>query len=134
MNETAERELLQAKIEARQAADEMHRWCCEEAGRHLNEAALRFWQRVLENVLAVLPPEYHPKRVADRHSPMTDDESRIWERRETVPFGIHKGEFVREVPLESLVWLEEQPDFRRELRRYLRSPRIQRQQEGVSNE
>lgn len=59
--------------------------------------------------------------------PMSYDSSLAFERQ-VMPFGKHAGESIKDVPMDYLLWLECEPDFRRELRRYLRSDRIQREQ------
>lgn len=65
--------------------------------------------------------------------PMSDAESKAFERQQ-MPFGMHSGELIADVPMDYLLWLECEPDFRRDLRRYLRSDRIQREQDtGVDN-
>ena len=114
-------------VEASNTADEVHRLASSEALRFTGDAALRFWRRLLENVCAVIPPQYHPTRV-DRSDvvPMTREELREWEIKK-MPFGKHEGTQVKNVPLDYLIWLDEQPDFRRELKRYLKSDRIQRE-------
>ena len=76
-------------------------------------------------VRTVLGPE-PPRVVPDR--PMTDNEIAAFENQ-AMDFGKHAGEQVKSVPLDYLLWLEEQPDFRRQLRRYLRNAKLQREQE-----
>ena len=56
--------------------------------------------------------------------PMTRQESQKFDK-ETMPFGKHKGQRIADVPLDYLLWLDDQPDFRRSLWRYLGSERIQ---------
>ena len=121
---------ITAKVEARNAADVVHRLAMDESLNHKNEACLAFWRRMLENVCAVLPPEYHPTRVVERgpHAPMTDEDSKGFENK-SIPFGKYIGQQISSVPLSYLCWLDDQPDFRRELNRYLRSERIQAEQE-----
>jgi len=65
--------------------------------------------------------------VPDR--PMTETEVAAFGNH-AMEFGKHAGEQVKAVPLDYLLWLEEQPDFRRNLRRYLRSDTLQRQQDA----
>lgn len=60
---------------------------------------------------------------------MSDEEARRFERR-TMEFGKYAGQPIgSEVPLSYLVWLDEQPDFRRELNRYLRRREVWAEQE-----
>jgi hypothetical protein len=58
---------------------------------------------------------------------MTDDESRKFGQR-AIEFGRYACQPVESVPLDYLLWLDEQPDFRRDLNKYLRSDRIQQEQ------
>ena len=116
-------EAITARVEARNAADMVHHLASDEAVRFTGDAALAFWRRVLESVCAVLPPEYHPTRVAA----MTDEEAREF-KKERVPFGKFKTYMIKDVPLDDLCWIDEQPDFRRQVNRYLRNPQIQDQQ------
>jgi uncharacterized protein (DUF3820 family) len=63
-----------------------------------------------------------PQRPAT--APMTDPEARAF-GQQVLSWGKHAGRTIDEVPLDYLVWLAGQEDeFRRELRRYLASPRI----------
>ena len=59
---------------------------------------------------------------------MSDAEARQFESFE-IQFGKHKGRQVHEIPLDYLLWLDEQPDFRIQLRKYLGSDRVQKQLE-----
>ncbi len=61
--------------------------------------------------------------------PMTESEAVDFERR-SMPFGVHASKQIKTVPLSYLLWLEGEEDFRRQLRRYLRSARMQQEQEG----
>jgi hypothetical protein len=61
---------------------------------------------------------------------MTDAGSMAFERQQ-IAFGMHSGMPIADVPMDYLLWLECEPDFRRDLRRYLRSDRIQREQGDV---
>lgn len=119
---------ITAKVEARNAADVVHHLASDEAVRFQGHAALAFWRRLLENVCAVLPPEYHPTRVVEKGplAAMTDEEARAFER-ETVPFGKYLGDLVGNVPLSYFDWLEGERDFRQDVKRYLRNPGIQRE-------
>lgn len=113
-------------IDAKNAADEVHRLASGEALQFKDGAALRFWSRLLENVCAVLPPDYHPTKVVKSpYPPMSRQEAHDWGQNTQMPFGKHMGDRVDSVPLEYLLWLDEQPDFRRQLHQYLASPRVQ---------
>ena len=116
---------ITAKVETRNAADTIHRLACDEALNHTNEACLAFWKRILENVCAVLPPEFHPTRIVEHGplAPMGDTESKFF-GAQPMPFGTHQNKRVDEVPMDYMEWLDREPDFRKQLNRYLRSERI----------
>ena len=59
--------------------------------------------------------------------PMSDAGSIVFERQ-LMLFGKHVGKRIKDMPMDYLLWLECEPDFRRKLRRYLHSERIQREQ------
>ncbi len=129
-----DRMTIMANIEARNAADAVHNLASQEVRSHTGDAALRFWRRMLVNVCAVLPPQYHPQRLVETvDPPLTDTEARCFGRT-TIPFGQHKGKRVDEVPMDYLLWLDDQPDFRRMLRRYLASDRIHGEEPGGGDE
>lgn len=54
---------------------------------------------------------------------MTDAEARRFDA-EVIPFGLHKGERVKDVDLEYLRRLTDPSQFLRDLKRYLRSARV----------
>ena len=56
--------------------------------------------------------------------PMTDEEAKPFGIRTTMPYGEFKDRRVDDVPLDRLLWYADQR-FTDELRRYLKSPRIQ---------
>ena len=57
--------------------------------------------------------------------PMTSQEAREWAKKTEIEFGKHSGKTVCRVPLGYLLWLDRELDFRRDLHRYLASPRVQ---------
>jgi len=82
-------------------------------------------REVVFQMLRKTLPAVSPTVVLDR--PMTYEETWTFER-ESMPFGKHANEQIMMIPLDYLLWLEEQPDFRRQLRRYFLSDRMQREQ------
>ena len=60
---------------------------------------------------------------------MTNEEATAF-GSEGVPFGIWQNKLVSETPLDYFDWLDAQPDFRRQVNRYLRNGRIQREARG----
>lgn len=115
-----------ARAEARDAADEVYRLACDEVQRFQGSGPLAYWQRLLKNICAVLPPECHPTRVVEKGpwAAMTTEERNAFEK-EAVPFGKWDGVRVADVPLSYFDWLDAQPDFRRKVNRYLRHSGVQ---------
>jgi len=122
-----EAQTIRENVAAREAADELHRLALQEATGHRGRAVVEFWRRVLRNVLSIVPEELHPRPAVEAEPPMDKAEARRFER-EPFPFGQYRGPAVGEIPVDYLCWLDTQPDFRRNLRRYLRSDRGQRLQ------
>ena len=59
-------EEITARVEARNLADTVHHLASDVAAGLAKDAVLTYWRRMLENVCAVLPPEYHPTRVVEK--------------------------------------------------------------------
>tara|TARA_Y100000310_G_C20232975_1_gene601123 strand:+ start:209 stop:595 length:387 start_codon:yes stop_codon:yes gene_type:complete len=91
-----------------------------------DECDRQFWMK-LHGLIAELAQIEPPTPVIVGRQAMTDDESRRFGRT-LIPFGVHAGVPVDDVPLGYLLWLESQPDFRISLSRYLASPRMQQEQ------
>jgi len=111
---------IEANIAARKAAHTIHDLARDEAFNHQGQAAVHFWESLNGLVADVLPVT--PAKTAPIPA-MTDAEARQFGQT-TMPFGKHSGQRVDEVPIDYLEWLDEQPDFRRDLNRYLRSERV----------
>jgi len=122
-----EAQTIRENVAAREAADELHRLALQEATGHRGRAVVEFWRRVLRNVLSIVPEELHPRPAVEAEPPMDKAEARRFER-EPFPFGQYRGPACGEIPFYFLCWLDTQTDFRRNLRRYLRSDRGQRLQ------
>lgn len=103
-----------ARIKARRWAEE-----CVEA----TEDKMAFLERVQE----LVAPSQKPAQPPDA---MTDEQAKRWEQG-VVPYGKYGTYPIREVPLEYLVWLSESDDaFKKDLRKYLKAPCIQRELDG----
>ena len=113
---------------AREAASVIHSLMMDEASNHTGTAALAFYRGILKDLRAVVPEELWPACTIERDPPMTDDEARAFERK-TIGFGKYSDSLIGDIPIEYLVWLDEQPDFRRQLNAYLRSKLGQQAQE-----
>ena len=112
-----------ARDEARNAVELLE----EEAQRHAEP--IRFWGELIKLIREHLPGLIPDVEVM-QDRPMGDEEAEAFER-ESMKFGKHQDTQIGEVPIDYLVWMEEQDDFRRELNRYLRSERGQQRQEEI---
>lgn len=119
---------IQMRVDARKLAAE---WCglLTEAARDLpcDEAIGVFWERVSLEV-----PEQHrierQPEPAPIVRPMSDAEARDF-GNQLIHFGKHKGSRIDEVDLDYLLWLaDSKDDFKEQLRRYVRSQRVQAEQ------
>jgi uncharacterized protein (DUF3820 family) len=108
---------IAARSEADELLDLMVSTGAAIRSEHGDHAAQRYFDCIRRFFEAV--PEH--ESVSDK---MTDEESRAFGKKE-LDFGKHKGTRIDEVPMEYLYWLDAQPDFRGELRKYLKSDRIQ---------
>lgn len=125
---------IEDNVAAHKAADDVWTLSMSEAAAFRGEAALRFWERLARKVFETLPEERRPRQIIKADIvPMMPEEVQAFERRE-MEFGQYIGTDVGNVPLDYLVWLDCQSDFRRELRRYLASDQIQRTMEDGRDE
>lgn len=115
--ETIDELRIQNAVNARKDVNEIVEIITEFSDKYDQPA---FWKHLYERLGVV--PEDEIKIMPDKK--MSDDESKKFDNQ-LIGFGQHNGKAVREVPLPYLVWLDEQPDFRRQLRRYLASDRVQ---------
>ena len=80
-------------------------------------------------ILSILQP-YLPEapELAKAIEPLSDLQAVFFEQTTKIPFGAHKDKLVKDAPLDYLIWLaEHEDDFVLVLRRYLKSPKIQRE-------
>ena len=85
---------------------------------------LRFWETLRDEVALQLPAQ-----VVVGPRPMSDEEIREF-GRSSMPFGVHCGKRIDNVPIEYLDWLlGDAAEFIRKVRQYLNSPRIQSERE-----
>lgn len=87
-----------------------------------DEEKERAWKNILNNVFG---HEDSADKVSP--SPMTYDEARRYYHNTTIDFGKHKGKKIDEIPFSYLEWLDNQPDFRRDLHRFLTSSFVKSQ-------
>lgn len=118
-----------AKVIARKAAKEVCQLANGESLKFHGDANVTFWKTFTDHGLFLLPTGHHPVTIVERGplAAMTDAEAKKFER-DGMPFGKWAGNPVGKVPLEYLVWLDEQDDFHRQLNRYLRNEQVQRMQ------
>lgn len=125
-------EELMARIEKRVIARELAREICviiaselEGLEEHQVEA---FWEQVRESF-----PQQQKESVEDtvELKPMGDKESQMFGSTH-IKFGKYAGERVDEVPLDYLLWLSENKDpWKEQLKRYIKSKRIQSEQQDL---
>lgn len=107
---------IAANIKARYAAEVIADLIDEEAKVH----GKRLWEQIMSIASAHVPP---PRLRKEKTGPMTDGEAKLF-GKQTIPFGEFAGTPVDSVPLDRLRWYADQR-FVDELRRYLRSARIE---------
>ena len=121
-------ETIKANMAAREAADTIHGLILDEAVSHRGNAAVAFYGTVLSNLRAIVPDGLWPAIEVVRDEPMNDEEAKRF-GLQSMPFGRHHfGTPIKDVPLDYLLWVEGEVDFRRQLNRYLRSRRMQQEQ------
>lgn len=85
---------------------------------------LRFWESLRDEIAKELPTP-----VVSTPRQMSEDEIREF-GRSAMPFGVHCGKRIDNVPIEYLDWLlGDAAEFIRKVRQYLNSPRIQSERE-----
>lgn len=84
-----------------------------------------FWQNVIQSAGDIVnDPPLTTKEEEDVH-PMSNAECRRFECK-IMPWGKHKGEKIRDVPLAYLAFIADKPDeFKEDCKRYLLNDRIQ---------
>lgn len=120
-------ETIKANISAREAADAICNLLFEEGTQHHGQASITFYARVLTILRRAVPGEIWPRPAIVRDEPMSDEQVREFELLR-MPFGSYSEKQIQDVPLDYLLWLEGEPDFRRQLNRYLRSRQMQQEQ------
>jgi len=90
-------------------------------------ATAKAWRKVGDMVDAVTNTDRTPPEPPV--SMVMSDEEALRFAWQVLKFGKHEGDMIADVPLSYLVWLDEQDDFRGEVRRYLRRREIWEQQE-----
>lgn len=120
---------IESNIKARELADVITEVVVEawQESQLPDEANLVFWRRLIDGIATHAGIDLTPKVVERGEAPMDDATARQFGRT-AIPFGKHISKPVDSVPLEYLLWLDAQPDFRVNLRRYLASRRIQAEQ------
>ena len=121
---------IEQNVAARKSAQEVGKFIEWESSEFADDGARRIYFEQLLHEVASRCPEEMPKPTAPGVVPMTDAEATEFVLR-SMPFGIHVGKRVGDVPLEYLAWLADQPcDFEREVKRFIKNPTIQRQYEA----
>lgn len=124
---------IEQNILARKEANEILSLAIDCAGDFSCPAAVLFWAQIMAYVQSVLSERLLPVRTVEKpNRPMTPDEMEDFNRSE-MPWGRHQGMSISLIPLSYLFWIDDQYDFRRDLRRYLASDSIQREQGDVDD-
>lgn len=140
MDSAAEKR-IKSLVQARKLAEDVSDLIRTESGdwgNYVDDCLEAFWSRLRECIDIPDPPAPDialSERAARLSEPMGDAEAAHFGRNQEMPFGKHAGRIVDSVPLDYLVWLADQPSamsFTTELRRYLKSERIQREIESAS--
>lgn len=117
---------IEDNINASRAAKIVAEMIQEESLQFTGDVARRYWEQIVRHVMRMSPEECHPQPKVIDAKPMRHEELCAF-GMERLEFGKHKGRMVDEVDLGYLEWLDSQPDFRKQLRRYLAAPTIQSQ-------
>ena len=111
----------------RNQAEAAFRLVQETAALLCEEDARRFWKHFLGPIVkaATVIEDNQPQA----NEAMTEDQAKAFERVR-IPWGKESGISVKNIELEYLFWMADERDkFKEALRRYLRSDRVQREQE-----
>lgn len=119
---------IHARCKARESAEALAELVVAEYSALDSDPAEAFsaWiaGRLIQAGVIAAPPPAEPAV-----EPFTDEQSR-WFGNRPMPYGKHAGSCIDQVPLDYLIWMAEQPDdFKDNLRRYIKSQRIQQEQE-----
>ena len=123
---------LQDNIAARKLAESARDFVVEIWQEHefTPDGDALFWKH-LHDLIGETAGIKLPEPVTVGVPPMNTEESRKF-GRVPIPFGKHQNKVIDNVPLDYLLWLDAQPDFRVKLSRYLASRRIQHEQYEAS--
>lgn len=108
-----------------EASKEAKEWIAE-----FGDKPQRFWEQLIESAIEKLPPKRqinysNPKEI----KPMNDILAMSFER-EKIPYGQHKGAYVGQVKLDYLIFLAEENDFTRDVKRYVASAHFKKRMKG----
>ena len=122
---------IKMNVEAREIAEAALSLALDEwQSKYFDNYDQMFWKRVKAVVESKLPKAELPPQPGG----MSSDEARLFGQRMTMPAGKYAGQPVDKVPIDYLLWWAFEPsDFTKQLRRYLRSERIQREIEQSDN-
>lgn len=112
------------RIAGRKAAETIVLLATEEAAAFGYHGKTSFWY-TLADALSKYLPQASPARQPE---PMNDKAAQVFGQME-MKFGKYRGQPLDEVPVDYLVMLVDDNEWKQQVRRYLRSPRIQRELE-----
>jgi 5-methylcytosine-specific restriction endonuclease McrBC GTP-binding regulatory subunit McrB len=117
-------EKIRDNIHARESAHEIAQLARLESIGMRDGCRPRFWECLRDEISKEIPPP-----VVSTPRQMTDAEIREF-GRSTMPFGVHLGKRIDNVPIDYLDWLlGNAAEFLVKVRQYLNSPRIQAERE-----
>lgn len=117
-------EKIRDNIHARESAHEIAQLARLESIGMRDGCRTRFWECLRDEIAQEIPPP-----VVSTPRQMTDAEIREF-GRSTMPFGVHLGKRIDNVPIDYLDWLlGNAAEFLVKVRQYLNSPRIQAERE-----
>lgn len=116
---------VETNIAATKIAKDVWALVSEEALKLDPESQQHLYEKLHVYILDCLPEKKSRK---DPDEPMSNEEASRFGKSK-MPFGKHVDKTIDETPMDYLEWLDAQPDFRRQLRRYLESERIQNEPE-----
>lgn len=124
---------IEANMKSREVADAVCELMLSECHSEEGIDSMAYWRRIIKWMRETLADELWPTPEVERDLPMTDAEAARFGNQIMEFSTDHKGKLVKDVPVSFRDWLESQPDFRRQMNRYRRNPRIQREEEAGSD-
>jgi hypothetical protein len=117
--------VIENNIAASRAANEITDLILADAELYAGRAKDRFVSVIANRLIESLPEHMRPQRVVESSVRPMEYQEVLAFGKTSMPFGKHAGRCVDAVGLDYLTWLNDQYDFRLDLRRYMAAPCIQ---------